>query len=98
MQKYNSVKDESNCMNLDEHPSSPLYMSYLRSVSDATFEAYPGISHTREATVEFRRGGEISCLVHSVDRKKRELIEAAAAQTVLSPCGIEWEREFVGPM
>jgi len=93
-----SVEEEIVGMNLSPDPIAPLEMSYLLVVPDKTFEVYPGVSHTREAIVEFRRASDILRSLHNVERKKRELAASHAAFTVLSPSGMEWDREFVSPL
>jgi hypothetical protein len=96
--QYRTVEEEFDSMNLLPDPIAPLELSYLPVIPDEIFEVYPGISHTREAIVEFLRESDTLRPVHNVARKKRELAASNAALTVHSPNGMEWDREFVSPM
>jgi hypothetical protein len=96
--QYCTVEEEFDSMNLLPDPIAPLELSYLPVIPDEIFEVYPGISHTREAIVEFLRESDTLRPVHNVARKKRELAASNAALTVHSPNGMEWDREFVSPM
>ncbi|KAL7552356.1 hypothetical protein ACHAWF_016576 [Thalassiosira exigua] len=52
---YSAVEEEMESLEIVANPIAPLGMSYLPVVPDETFEAYPGVSHTRDAIVEFIR-------------------------------------------
>ena len=95
---YRTVEEEIDGMNLSPDPNAPLEMSYLPVVPDDMFEVYLGVSHTREAIVEFLRENDILRPVHNVERKKRELAASNTALTVHSPNGMEWDREYVSPL
>jgi hypothetical protein len=87
-----SVEDEMNSLEIHPNPSAPLGMSYLPVVPDETFEAYTGVSHTREAIVDFLRAHEIGRPLHNIERKKREM------SVVVSPSGFECHRDFFSPI
>ena len=74
------------------HANAPLGLGYLPVVPDETFEVYNGVSHTREATVEFLRVNDISRPLHNIERKKRE------QNMVVSTRGLEIDREFISPI
>ena len=74
------------------HANAPLGMGYLPVVPDETFEAYDGVSHTREGIVEYLRDYGIERPLHNIERKKRE------ESMVLSTGGLEIDREFISPI
>jgi hypothetical protein len=76
------------------NPIAPLGMSYLPVVPNEEFHRYDGISRTREAIVEVIREQDIRRPMHNLDRKRREM----AGNTVYSPDGSEWTREFISPL
>ncbi|KAL7542523.1 hypothetical protein ACHAWF_007216 [Thalassiosira exigua] len=91
---YNSIEEEMDCLEILANPSAPLGMSYLPVVPDNEFEVYSGISHTRQAIVDFIRSHEgIGRPTHNIVRNRRELAEAV----VQSPDGTAVDREFVSP-
>jgi hypothetical protein len=69
--QFSSVEEEIDGINLVSDQIAPLIMSYLSVVPDKTFEIYSGVSHTREAIVEFLRESEFLQPLHNVERKKR---------------------------
>jgi len=79
--------------NIEPHPNAPLGMTYLPVGPNDEFEKFNGISRTREAIVEFIEEQDIRRPMHNVERKTREMAE----NTVYSPDGCEWPREFVSP-
>ena len=85
---YCIVEVEIHSMNLLPDPIAPLELSYLPVIPDQMLKVYPGISHTREAIVEFLRESDTLRPVHNVEQKKRELA-ASNALTVHSPNGME---------
>ena len=85
-----TVEEEIDSMTLSPDPSAPLEMSYLPVVPDELFEVSPGVSHTREAIVEFLRESDILRPVHNVEWKKTELVASNTALTVHSLNGMEW--------
>ena len=102
---YRTVEEEIDGMNLSPDPNAPLEMSYLPVVRDEIFEVYPGVSHTREAIVEFFRESDILRPYHNVKRKKTEIVASNTALTasntaltVHSPNGMESNREYVSPL
>ena len=76
-------------MNLSPDPIAPLEMSYLPVIPEEMFEVYPGVSHTREAIVEFLRESDILLPVHNVEQKKTVQAASNTALTVHSPNGME---------
>ena len=66
----------------------PLGMSYLPVVPDEEFQAYPGISRTREAIVDYIREYDIRRPLHNIARQRREQME----DVVTSPDGNMVER------
>ncbi|KAL7485511.1 hypothetical protein ACHAW6_011110 [Cyclotella cf. meneghiniana] len=88
-----SVEEENDPINLlpDPMASLDLDLLYLPVVPDEIFLVYPGISHSMEAIVEFLRD------IHNIERKRRDLAGGKTELTVLSPIGMEWDREFVSP-
>lgn len=74
------------------NPSAPLGMDYLPVVPDEAFQAYTGVSHTREAIVQYLREHEIGRPLHNIERKKRE------QSMLVSAGGLEIDREFISPL
>ena len=70
-------------------------MSYLPVVPDENFQVYHGISHTRQAIVEYLQENEIGRPLHNIERKKREMAEMAY---IVSPGGVCCERGYVSPI
>ncbi len=68
-------------------------MTYLPVVPNNEFQKFYGISQTRETIVECIKENNIRRPMHNVERKTREM----AGNTVYSPDGGEWPREFVSP-
>ena len=85
-----SIQNEDD---IEPHPNAPLGMTYLPVVPNDEFEKFNGVSRTREAIVEFIEEQDIRRPMHNVERKTREMAE----NTVYSPDGCEWPREFVSP-
>ncbi len=60
-------------------------MSYLPVIPDEEFEAFPGISRTREAIVEHIREHDIRMPLHNIAHQRRDQLELV----VVSPNGSE---------
>ena len=95
-ESFNSIQEEMKSLDITTDPIAPLGMSYLPVILDESFQAYSGISHTREAIVEFLWENEILRPFHNIKRKKREL-EATSEMTILFSSGFECNHEFVSP-
>lgn len=80
-------------MNLSPDPGAPLDISFLPAVHDEIFQVYPGIPIQGNQFSEFLRDSEILWPVHNIERKKRELAACDAELSVLSPSGMERDRE-----
>jgi hypothetical protein len=96
--QFSSVEEEIDGLNVVPDPKASLEILYLLVVPDATFEVYPGDSHSRESIVEFLRESDILLPLHNVEWKKRELACSDAVSTVYSPSGIEKDREYISPL
>ena len=92
---YKSVQEEMDQLEIRAHPSAPLGMSYLPVVPDENFQVYHGISHTRQAIVEYLQENEIGRPLHNIEQKKREMAEMAY---IVSPGGVCCERGYVSPI
>jgi hypothetical protein len=92
--EYASVDDEMEALHITPNSDAPLGMSYLPVIPDEEFEAFPGISRTREAIVEHIREHDIRRPLHNIVRQRREQLELV----VVSPNGSEIDREFISPV
>jgi hypothetical protein len=72
-------------------------MSNLPAAPNKKLEAYPGISHISDAIVEHLWEHEILRPIDNIRRKRKDLQEASQMM-FLSPSGLEWEREYIGPL
>jgi hypothetical protein len=86
--------DVTDLEDVSTSPIAPLGMTYLPVVSNDKFQQFDGISHTREAILEFIQEQDIRRPMHNLERESREM----AANTVYSPDGGEWPKEFVSPL
>ena len=91
--EYSSVVEEYDSYDITPNPAAPLGMSYLPIVPDEDFQAYPGISRTRESIVDHIREYDIRRPLHNIARQRQEQIE----DVVVSPNGNTTDREFVSP-
>ena len=96
-ERFASVSEEMQSMNISPHSSAPLGMSYLPVVPDDAFEAIPGLSHTRQAIVEHLREHEIGRPAHNIQRRKEEMEAERAAAERDGRRLIEFDREYVSP-
>ena len=89
---FEGVSPEDMDSNTDASSSiAPFGMNYLPVVPDDSFVSYSGVSHTREAIVDFIRENGIGRPLHNIERKKRE------ENMLLSVGGLEVDREFISP-
>jgi len=87
------VSSEDMDSNTDASSSiAPFGMNYLPVVPDDSFVSYSGVSHTREAIVDYIRENDIGRPLHNIERKKRE------ENMLLSVGGLEVDREFINPI
>ncbi|KAL7477036.1 hypothetical protein ACHAW6_002854, partial [Cyclotella cf. meneghiniana] len=92
--KVHSVQEEKETLGMTLICDAPLGMSYLPVVPDNEFEAYPGISQTREAMVDHICEYDIRRPLHNIARQRQEQME----NVVVSPDGNVVDREFVSPL
>ncbi|KAL7554114.1 hypothetical protein ACHAWF_017515 [Thalassiosira exigua] len=90
---YTSIEAEMDSLEIVANPSAPLGMSYLPVVPDELFEAYQGVSHTRDAIVDFVRSQPMGRPLHNLERRRQELLKQ-----VETTSGRHVDREFVSPM
>ena len=90
---YASTGEEMEAMGITANNDAPLRMSYLPIIPDHNFKSFPGISRTREATVEHIREHDIRRPLHNIARQRREQLEM-----VISPDGSAIDREYVSPI
>ncbi|KAL7545661.1 hypothetical protein ACHAWF_009009 [Thalassiosira exigua] len=91
--QYSSVEEEMESLEIVANPSAPLGMSYLPVVPDETFEAYPGVSHTRDAIVDFIREQPMGRPMHNLERRRQEL-----SRRVPTIDGDDIGREYISPI
>ncbi len=91
---FATVEEEMEALCITPNRDAPLGMSFLPVVLDDEFEAFPVISHTREAIMEHIREHDIQRPLHNTVHQRREQFEAM----VVSPNGSEIERKFVSPV
>ncbi|KAL7540368.1 hypothetical protein ACHAWF_006659 [Thalassiosira exigua] len=90
---YDSIDAEMESLEIVANPSALLGMCYLPVVPDDMFEAYPGVSHTRDGIVDFIREQSIGRPLHNLERRRQALLE-----NVPTANGCAVDREFVSPI
>ena len=92
--EYATVEEEMEALQITPNSDAPLGMSFLPVVPDEEFEAFPGISRTREAIVEHIREHDIRRPLHNIVRQRREQLDLV----VVSPNGHHTDCEFISPI
>ena len=88
------MEEEIEALRITPNSDAPLGMPFLPVVPDDDFEAFPGISRTREAIVEHMRDHNIRRPLHNIAHQKRKQLELM----VVSPNGSQIDCEFVSPL
>jgi hypothetical protein len=92
--EYASVEDEMEALRITPNSDAPLGMSFLPSVPDEEFEAFPGISRMREAIIEHICEHDIRRPQHNIAHQRRGQLELV----VVSPNSSRIDRKFVSPL
>jgi hypothetical protein len=80
-------------LHITPNSNAPLGMLFLPVVPDEEFEAFPGISRTREAIIEHICEHDIRRPLHNIAHHRREQLELGD----VSPNGSHIDQEFVSP-
>ena len=88
------MEEELEALHITPNSDAPLGMSFLPVLPDEEFEAFPGMSRTREAIVEHIREHDIRRPLHNIVRQRRMQIDLV----VVSPNGNHIDREYISPM
>ena len=83
--------EEYDSYDITPETAAPLGMSYLPIVPDEEFQVYPGISQTRETTVDHIHEYDIRRPLYNIARQRQGRIEEFVVSN-------RAEREFVSPI
>jgi hypothetical protein len=97
-ERFASVSEEMQSMNISPHSSAPLGMSYLPVVPDDALRQYLVFTmHSGLAIVEHLCEHEIGRPAHNIQRRKEEMEAERAAAERDGRRLIECDREYVSP-